>query len=389
MKIHFVTGATGFVGRNLVSALLNEGETVWIIIRNLDGSTVEMRAKKIFSKQLTKYPNNFKVLKGDILDQNLGISKEICNELKHNDTVFWHLAANLSFSKSDKSTVNKTNYEGTVNVVDFANKTGVKFMHMSTAYVCGNHYSFTEEELDVGQKHRNQYEKSKLRGEQYVRENCDLPYVIFRPSIIIGDAYIGKAEGCTFGYYRFTFMFHFLKKSVIGSLQKDKLPAKILDLLGTNYHKSENVLDLPWLVIPYPKTGRVNMIPIDYVINSMVVSCKNNLKGITLNLTHPEPPEFNFVLKNILYDMGINKTKLIPVKSWVFKSLIHLLYVLVFPIRKYTKHVSWYIPYISKRYFFDRINAQKYLGNPPKITRKFLHSINTYAKENILEHIKV
>ena len=389
MKIHFVTGATGFVGGNLVNTLLNEGETVWIIIRKLGDMSVEERAKKIFAKHIIKYPQHFKILEGDVLKQNLGLSKRTYKELKHNETIFWHLAANLSFSKLDKTNVNKTNHEGTVNAVKLANKVGGKFMHMSTAYVCGNHYSFTETDLDVGQKHRNQYEKSKLSGEIYVHNNCTTPYIIFRPSIIIGDAYRGKAEGCTFGYYRFTFMFHFLKKRVVKSLESGSFFAFLFKLLGTTYNKSEDILTLPWMIIPYPKKGKVNMVPIDYIVNSMITIHNKNLSGVTLNLTHPDPPKFIFVLNNILTDMGIRKIKLVPVSASLYKTIIHVLYLVAFPIRQYIKHISWYVPYVSKSYSFDRSNTQEYLKNPPEISSKFIHAINKYAKENILEHIEV
>ena len=56
------------------------------------------------------------------------------------------------------------------------------FTHVSTAYVAGTHSgTFGERDLDLGQDHRNAYERSKLEAEALVREHADeLP--VLRPS---------------------------------------------------------------------------------------------------------------------------------------------------------------------------------------------------------------
>jgi long-chain acyl-CoA synthetase len=59
---------------------------------------------------------------------------------------------------------------------------------VSTAYVAGTHAGpFCERDLDVGQGFNNSYEQSKFESEQLVRSCADLPFTIFRPSIVVGD----------------------------------------------------------------------------------------------------------------------------------------------------------------------------------------------------------
>lgn len=389
MKIHLITGATGFVGKYLANAFLEKGENVWIIVRPLRNVSALARAREIFHEYSSKWPSAFRVIDGDVMIENLSIADSIVDELKNHEVVLWHLAANLSFASENRADVQKTNYIGTANVVNFANKVAKEFIHMSTAYVCGNSSSFGENELNKGQKFRNHYEKSKFEAEKYVRENCKLPYIIFRPSVIIGDAYRGKAEGCTFGYYRYMFMFYFFKKQVLKALRKNSFIAFFLKVLRTKYDVKDDILKMPFLIIPYPKGGRINLVTVDYVIKSMISLYEKNLRNVTAHLTHNEPPLFNFMLHAVLYDLGYRDMKLVPVPVWIFRIIVNCFYFFVVPIRKYVKSVMWYVPYFTEPCEFERSMIENYLENPPVISRELTKKINIYAKENILEHIKI
>lgn len=389
MKIHLITGATGFVGKYLVDILLEKKENVWIVVRPLHNTSSLQRAREIFYEYSLRWPDTFRVINGDVMIENLDIASSVVDELKNHEVVLWHLAANLSFSSENRIDAQKTNYIGTVNVVNFANLVAKEFMHMSTAYVCGNSLSFKENELNKNQKFRNHYEKSKFEAERYVRQNCKLPHVIFRPSVIIGDAYQGKAEGCTFGYYRYMFMFYFFKKQVIKALHKNSFMSSCLKVLRIKYDAKDDVLKMPSLIIPYPRGGRINLITVDYVIESMIILYEKKLRNITVHLTHNEPPLFSSMLQSVLYDLGYRDTKLIPVPIWVFKIIINCLYLFVVPFRGYIKSVMWYIPYFTQPCEFERSVIDNHLVQPPAISRELSKKINIYAKENILENIKI
>ena len=63
-----------------------------------------------------------------------------------------------------------------------------RYAHISTAYVAGDHAGrFAERDLDLGQTFHNSYERSKFEAEQLVRTRAGLPSTILRPSIVVGD----------------------------------------------------------------------------------------------------------------------------------------------------------------------------------------------------------
>jgi hypothetical protein len=68
----------------------------------------------------------------------------------------------------------------------------------------------------------------------------------------------------------------------------------------------------------------------------------------------------------------------------MFLLVLRCLYYALFPLRGYTKSVYWYLPYVTKRYTFDRGNAQRFgLGDPEPITAERLTIINRYAETEI------
>ncbi len=64
-------------------------------------------------------------------------------------------------------------------------------MHVSTAYVCGERTGrVLESELDVGQAHRNGYERSKFEAETLLAQaaaTARVPFTVFRPSIVLPE----------------------------------------------------------------------------------------------------------------------------------------------------------------------------------------------------------
>ncbi|MEK6856863.1 MAG: NAD(P)-dependent oxidoreductase [Nanoarchaeota archaeon] len=136
MKI-LVTGASGFVGRNLLDKLENYEVNV-------------LSRKKIPAKDV-------KVFTGDLFE------KEILAEASKVDVVV-HLAGIV------KGNVVKVNYQGTMNLVDacVANKIK-KFIFVSSYNAI----------LDT------KYGKSKKAAEEYIK-NSGLDYIILRPTVIYG-----------------------------------------------------------------------------------------------------------------------------------------------------------------------------------------------------------
>ena len=64
-----------------------------------------------------------------------------------------------------------------------------RFLHVSTAYVAGRYEgTFRERQLDAGQAFRNTYEETKADAEQIVTLARELGPAIARPSIVVGES---------------------------------------------------------------------------------------------------------------------------------------------------------------------------------------------------------
>ena len=98
-KTAFVTGASGFIGVNLVKLLCAEGWEVTALHRERSDIT-----------HLSKFP--VKLVKGDICEDNI-----ISLIPKDTDAVF-HVAANLNFNRVPDIQQDLTTINGTINVID-------------------------------------------------------------------------------------------------------------------------------------------------------------------------------------------------------------------------------------------------------------------------------
>jgi thioester reductase-like protein len=119
---------------------------------------------------------------GDISKANLGLSKDDFSDLAKRVDYVIHSAASTSFGES-KDFMTRTNVKGTHNVIALAQQAEVPFCHISTAFA---HL----EQIDASHL-SNAYESSKLEAEDVVRKS-GLPYVILRPSVVIGDSQDGS-----------------------------------------------------------------------------------------------------------------------------------------------------------------------------------------------------
>ncbi|XP_050342597.1 putative fatty acyl-CoA reductase CG5065 isoform X2 [Nymphalis io] len=153
-----VTGATGFLGKVLVEKLLRacpDVGTIYLLLRVKKGLTEEERLKiffnnKIFENLREKQPDVFKKIKlvaGDILDDNLGLSNDDVQELRRNCNIVFHSAACVRFDQTLKDAVNM-NTKGTLRLLKLAEtmENIEAFVHLSTAY-CRCELEVLEEKL--------------------------------------------------------------------------------------------------------------------------------------------------------------------------------------------------------------------------------------------------
>jgi len=106
-----------------------------------------------------------------------------------------------------------------------------RYAQVSTAYVAGTHDGhFSESDLDVGQEFRNSYEQSKFEAEQLVRTSGEsLPWMILRPSIVVGDRRSGWTSAFNVLYWPLRAFSTGLFKTVPAN------PASPLDVVSIDY----------------------------------------------------------------------------------------------------------------------------------------------------------
>ena len=179
----FVTGATGFIGNNLVKALIARGNQVNVLIRS-------QKAEKLFNDK------NISMFKGDLQNTQM-----INTAMKGCDVVF-HLAAFANIWSKDKTLPYKTNVQGTQNILETALKNRIKKM-VFTSSAATLPPSKENEEVDESfpypLTYLTEYETTKRAAEQLCLDYCQkgLDVVIVNPPRVFGPGLLGKSNSVT------------------------------------------------------------------------------------------------------------------------------------------------------------------------------------------------
>jgi len=197
-----LTGATGFLGMDALARLIEVGEEqVVVLVRARDDDDARERLRTVLSLLYDEPPAaaaRVRAVRGDLLEDGLGLSVEDRERLIGSVDRIIHCAASISFELSLQQ-AREINVGGVTRLIELAGAIAAggylrRLVHVSTAYVSGRHSGeFGEQDLDVGQEFRNTYERSKNEAEQLLRRFPDLPVAIARPSIVVGH----RASGWT------------------------------------------------------------------------------------------------------------------------------------------------------------------------------------------------
>ncbi len=175
MAHYLVTGGGGFIGCNIVQALVERGQTV----RVLDNFSTGRR------QNLTALENKVELIEGDIRDR--AITERAVEGIDY----VLHQAALGSVPRSvqDPLTSNEVNVNGTLNLLWAAKKARVKrFVMASSSSIYGNTPSLPKDESMLPNP-ISPYAVSKLAGERYTlsfNAVYDLPTVALRYFNVFG-----------------------------------------------------------------------------------------------------------------------------------------------------------------------------------------------------------
>jgi thioester reductase-like protein len=241
MKVTFVTGGTGLIGGEMIPRLLNnDGDgMVRVLIRARSDEEASARLdgtlRYLFKEaDLPRAKGRVTALRGDITRERLGLTEEAFAALAEEATHIIHAAATTRFDLPQAEAA-PVNLVGTRRVLALARRAARarldRLVYVSTAYVSGDRSGrILEDDLDVGQRFMNSYERTKFGAEREVRASMgEVPALVIRPCAIIGDSDSGRTRTFNVIYYPLKLLSRGLLRALPGS------PSTPIDLVPVDY----------------------------------------------------------------------------------------------------------------------------------------------------------
>ncbi len=163
MMSYLVTGATGFIGRNLVERLLQRDGTIYALVRA--GS------------------------RGRLEELRTGWGADAIYDIT-----------------APADTQEVANVEGTRNAIELAGAIEAGCFHQVSSIAVAGLYrgTWTEEMFEEAERlDTNPYFRTKHESERLVRQECTRPWRVYRPGIVVGDSRTGSIDKIDGPYYFF------------------------------------------------------------------------------------------------------------------------------------------------------------------------------------------
>ena len=162
-----------------------------------------------------------------------------------------------------------TNIEGTRHAVGLTKSIGAKHFHHVSSIAAAGLYEgvFREDMFDEATGLEHPYFASKHESEKVVRRECEIPWRVYRPGIVVGDSQTGEMDKIDGPYYFF------------------KLIQKLRRLLPS------------WMPMVGLEGGRINLVPVDFVVAALDhLAHVDGCDGRCFHLTDPHPGRVGDVL---------------------------------------------------------------------------------------------
>jgi NAD(P)-dependent dehydrogenase (short-subunit alcohol dehydrogenase family) len=261
---YFVTGGTGFIGRNLIDQLLRRRGNIYVLVRR--GSKKKFNA--LVAERWSDSGNRIVAIGGNLTKPRLGVSKADMDKLKGKVRHVFHLAAVYDLSASAESQ-EKVNVEGTQHAIDFAAAVSAKCFHHTSSIAAAGMFQglFREDMFEEASGLDHPYFYTKHESEGLVRRKCEIPWRIYRPGIVVGHSRTGEIDKIDGPYFFF------------------KLIQKLRRMLP------------PWVPTLGLEGGRINLVPVDFVARAMDhIAHKPKLDNSCFHLTDPNPKRIGEVM---------------------------------------------------------------------------------------------
>jgi len=253
----FVTGATGFIGRHLVSLLLaRPGGRIFVLVRAASLGRLEARRR-----EWKDTDGRIVAVVGDVAEPGLGISSDDLAKLRGRVGHFFHVAGLYDMSASEAD-LQRTNVAGTEEAVAAAVRMGAaRFHHVSSIAAAGRYAgTFREDMFEEAVGFDDPYFRTKHDSERVVREACPIPWRIYRPALVVGHSITGAIDKVDGPYYLFPAL--------------ERIAAAL-----------PSIVPLPGI-----DGGSINLVPVDFVAAAIDhIAHADGLDGRTFHLVDPHP----------------------------------------------------------------------------------------------------
>lgn len=254
---YFVTGGTGFIGRHLITRLLeHSGAPIFVLVRPQSMARFERRLARWDEAAGRVHP-----VAGDLTAHRLELTARQLDALEGRIGHLFHVGGLYDLTAGAEA-LERVNVRGTAHTLEVAERLGVAcFHHVSSIAVAGRYRgTFREDMFAEAGDLDDPYFRTKHEAERLVRTACPTPWRIYRPSLVVGHSVTGEIDKADGPYYLFPL---FERLAAL-------LPA--------------------FLPLPGIEGGLLNLVPVDYVAAAIDrIAHLSGLDGKTFHLVDPTP----------------------------------------------------------------------------------------------------
>ncbi|MCB0326195.1 MAG: SDR family oxidoreductase [Bdellovibrionales bacterium] len=340
-----ITGSTGYLGSYVVAQMLSDHkDRLLLLIRAKDQQEAKQRLWKSLQlhmsfHEFSQYLKRIDLFLGDLTKDQLGLSDEHWKTLVSSTQSIIHCAASLN-RKSEKSCLN-VNLRGTLQVIALAKEAhqdhGLRrFSNVSTVAIAGQRQDelvYEEQALDWSRSDYDPYARTKKFCEHMIEKWLgDIPYIIFRPSIILGDERFPETT------------------------QFDMARAFIW------------LAKLPFL--PFQKHWKIDIVPANYVGHAIVTI--HQKKDPAHKIYHLSSGDQSLNYQQIVRDLEKKGLPLhhtfVPFLEPLFRKTIALLSMMPrsWKITKMVSLMKVFLPYLTFNTVFDNTRVVQEIHRKPK-----------------------
>ncbi len=300
--MHFVTGFPGFLASAFLPRLLTrtQGEVVCLVQPRYASLAADRLQALIAGNEAA---SRIRLVRGDLTQPMLGLDARVFRQIE----TAYHFAAVYDLAVGS-DLAQRVNVDGTRHVVDALKSSErlERLHYVSTLFVSGRYDgTFSETDLNAGQRFNNHYESTKHQAELVVRAamQTGFPATIYRPAIVVGDSRTGATQKLDGPYYIIRWLLRFAQLGVA------PVP---LPLFPSRYHLA--------------------LAPSDYVLDALdALAARSDTANRTFHLVDPHPPTIPDVLERFAEACGVRAIgipapldlvrsalrALPPVRSWI------------------------------------------------------------------------